>query len=128
MCRGNARSRWHAEGSYDPIAEKAFSQLNVDRFLLEYEASAPAASSPYGSCRATRSVVLGIISSKLPELEPVDQVKRRIEEATKYIPIENLAVSPQCGFASTQHGNLLTWDEMARKLELVAEVARKALA
>jgi 5-methyltetrahydropteroyltriglutamate--homocysteine methyltransferase len=72
-------------------------------------------------------VVLGIVSSKLPQLEAVDQLQRRIEEATKYVPLENIAVSPQCGFASTQYGNLLTWDEMRRKFELVAEVARKVL-
>jgi 5-methyltetrahydropteroyltriglutamate--homocysteine methyltransferase len=72
-------------------------------------------------------VVLGLISSKLPELEQVDQIKRRIEEASQYIPMENLAISPQCGFASTQQGNLLTWDEMARKLELVAEIAHTVL-
>lgn len=128
MCRGNARSRWHAEGGYDPIAEKAFSQLNVDRFLLEYESERAGGFEPLQHVPRDKMVVLGLISSKLPELEQVDQIKRRIEEATKYIPIENIAVSPQCGFASTQLGNLLTWDEMKRKLELVSEVARKALA
>ena len=127
MCRGNNRSRWHAEGSYDPVAEKAFQQLNVDRFLLEYESERAGGFEPLRFLPRDKMVVLGIISSKLPELEAVDQLKRRIEEATKYVAIENLAVSPQCGFASTQFGNLLTWDEMRRKLELVAEVARKAL-
>jgi 5-methyltetrahydropteroyltriglutamate--homocysteine methyltransferase len=128
MCRGNARSRWHAEGGYDPIAEKAFAQLNVDRFLLEYETERAGNFEPLRFVPRDKMVVLGLISSKVPELEQVDQLKRRIEEATKYIPIENLAVSPQCGFASTQQGNLLTWDEMARKLELVSEVAHKVLA
>lgn len=127
MCRGNARSRWHAEGGYDPIAEKAFAHLNVDRFLLEYETERAGNFEPLRFVPRDKMVVLGLISSKVPELEQVDQIKRRIEEATKYIPIENLAVSPQCGFASTQQGNLLTWDEMARKLELVSEVARKVL-
>lgn len=127
MCRGNNRSRWHAEGSYEPVAEKAFQQLNVDRFLLEYESERAGGFEPLRFVPKDKTVVLGIISSKLPELESVDQLKRRIEEATKYVPIENLAVSPQCGFASVQWGNLLTWDEMRRKLELVAEVAHKAL-
>jgi 5-methyltetrahydropteroyltriglutamate--homocysteine methyltransferase len=127
MCRGNARSRWHAEGGYDPIAEKAFKELNVDRFLLEYETERAGNFEPLRHVPRDKMVVLGLISSKVPELEQLDQIKRRIEEATKYIPIENLAVSPQCGFASTQQGNLLTWDEQKRKLELVSEVARKAL-
>jgi 5-methyltetrahydropteroyltriglutamate--homocysteine methyltransferase len=127
MCRGNNRSRWHAEGSYEPVAEKAFQQLNVDRFLLEYESERAGGFEPLRFVPRDKMVVLGIVSSKLPELEAVDQLKRRIEEATKYVPIENIAVSPQCGFASTQFGNLLTWDEMRRKLELVAEVARKVL-
>jgi 5-methyltetrahydropteroyltriglutamate--homocysteine methyltransferase len=125
MCRGNARSRWHAEGGYDPIAEKAFAGLNVDRFLLEYESERAGGFEPLQYVPRDKMVVLGLISSKLPELEQVDQIKRRIDEAAKYIPVENLAISPQCGFASTQLGNLLTWDEMARKLELVANVARK---
>jgi len=127
MCRGNNRSRWHAEGSYEPVAEKAFQQLNVDRFLLEYESDRAGGFEPLRFMPRDKMVVLGIISSKLSELESVDQLKRRIEEATKYVPIENLAVSPQCGFASTQFGNLLTWDEMRRKFELIVEVARKAL-
>jgi 5-methyltetrahydropteroyltriglutamate--homocysteine methyltransferase len=126
MCRGNARSRWHAEGSYEPIAEKAFQQLNVDRFLLEYESERAGGFEPLRFVPRDKSVVLGIVSSKVGELESVDELRRRIEEATKYVPIENLAVSPQCGFASTQMGNLLTWDEQRRKLELVVELARKA--
>ena len=126
MCRGNARSRWHAEGSYEPIAEKAFQQLNVDRFLLEYESERAGGFEPLRFVPRDKSVVLGIVSSKVGELESVDELRRRIEEATKYVPIENLAVSPQCGFASTQMGNLLTWDEQRRKLVLVVELARKA--
>jgi 5-methyltetrahydropteroyltriglutamate--homocysteine methyltransferase len=128
MCRGNARSRWHAEGGYDPVAEKAFAQLNVDRFLLEYDTDRAGGFEPLRFVPRDKIVVLGLISSKLPELESIDLLRRRIEEATKYISIDQLAISPQCGFASTQQGNLLTWDEMRRKLELVAEVARKVLA
>jgi 5-methyltetrahydropteroyltriglutamate--homocysteine methyltransferase len=126
MCRGNARSRWHAEGGYDPIAERAFAGLNVDRFLLEYESERAGGFEPLRFVPRDKMVVLGLISSKLSQLEQVDQIRRRIEEASKFIPVENLAVSTQCGFASTQQGNLLTWDEQKRKLELVAEVARQA--
>jgi 5-methyltetrahydropteroyltriglutamate--homocysteine methyltransferase len=128
MCRGNARSRWHAQGSYEAIAEKAFKQLNVDRFLLEYETERAGGFEPLRFVPRDKVVVLGLISSKLPELETVDGLRRRIDSASKYIHVDNLAVAPQCGFASTQLGNLLTWDDQRRKLELVAELARKAFA
>jgi len=124
MCRGNNRSAWHAEGSYEAVAEKAFSQLDVDRFLLEYDTDRAGGFEPLRFMPKNKMVVLGLVSSKLPALEPVDQLRRRIDEAAKYVPIENLALSPQCGFASTYLGNLLTWDEMRAKLELVAETAR----
>jgi 5-methyltetrahydropteroyltriglutamate--homocysteine methyltransferase len=125
MCRGNNRSAWHAEGSYEPIAEKAFSQLNVDRFLLEYDTQRAGGFEPLRFVPRNKMVVLGLISSKEPELESLDQLQRRIDEASKYVPMENLAIAPQCGFASTMLGNLLTWDEQRRKLELVVETARK---
>ncbi len=125
MCRGNNRSSWHAEGSYEGIAEKAFSQLNVDRFLLEYDTDRAGGFEPLRFMPKNKMVVLGLISSKEPALESVDDLRRRIDEAAKYVPIENLAISPQCGFASTAMGNLLTWDEMRRKLELIVETAQK---
>jgi 5-methyltetrahydropteroyltriglutamate--homocysteine methyltransferase len=125
MCRGNNRSAWHAEGSYEPIAEKAFTKLNVDRFLLEYDTDRAGGFEPLRFMPKGKMVVLGLISSKLPQLESQDELRRRIDEAAKYVPIENLALSPQCGFASTAPGNLLTWDEQRRKLELVVETARK---
>jgi 5-methyltetrahydropteroyltriglutamate--homocysteine methyltransferase len=125
MCRGNNRSAWHAEGSYEPIAEKAFNQLNVDRFLLEYDTDRAGGFEPLRFVPKNKMIVLGLISSKEPALEPLDQLRRRIDEASKYVPIENLAIAPQCGFASTMFGNLLTWDEQKRKLELVVETARK---
>jgi 5-methyltetrahydropteroyltriglutamate--homocysteine methyltransferase len=125
MCRGNNRSAWHAEGSYEPIAEKAFSQLNVDRFLLEYDTERAGGFEPLRFVPQNKMVVLGLISSKEPALEPVDQLRRRIDEAARYLPLENLAIAPQCGFASTMLGNLLTWDEQRQKLELVVETARK---
>jgi 5-methyltetrahydropteroyltriglutamate--homocysteine methyltransferase len=125
MCRGNNRSAWHAEGSYEAIAEKAFNQLNVDRFLLEYDTDRAGGFEPLRFIPKDKMVVLGLISSKNPELESQDELLRRVDEASKYVPLENLALCPQCGFASTAPGNLLTWDEQRRKLELVVDTARK---
>jgi 5-methyltetrahydropteroyltriglutamate--homocysteine methyltransferase len=125
MCRGNNRSAWHAEGSYEPIAEKAFSQLKVDRFLLEYDTDRAGGFEPLRFVPRSKMVVLGLISSKEPELESVDVLRRRLDEAAQYVPLENLAIAPQCGFASTFLGNLLTWEDQQRKLELVVEAARK---
>jgi 5-methyltetrahydropteroyltriglutamate--homocysteine methyltransferase len=125
MCRGNNRSAWHAEGSYEPVAEKAFGQLHVDRFLLEYDTERAGGFEPLRFMPKNKMVALGLVSSKEPELESVDLLRRRIDEAAQYVPMENLALCPQCGFASTAPGNLLTWDEQRRKLELVAETARK---
>ncbi len=125
MCRGNNRSAWHAEGSYEPIAEKAFGSLQVDRFLLEYDTDRAGGFEPLRFVPRSKIVVLGIVSSKEPALESVDDLRRRIDEAARYLPLENLALTPQCGFASTYLGNLLTWDEQQRKLELVVETARR---
>jgi 5-methyltetrahydropteroyltriglutamate--homocysteine methyltransferase len=125
MCRGNNRSAWHAEGSYEPIAEKAFNQLNVDRFLLEYDTQRAGGFEPLRFMPRNKMVVLGLISSKEPQLESMDDLRRRIDEASRYVPLENLAIAPQCGFASTMFGNLLTWDEQRRKLELVVETAHR---
>jgi 5-methyltetrahydropteroyltriglutamate--homocysteine methyltransferase len=123
LCRGNNRSQWYAEGGYDAIAEKLFGQLQVDAFLLEYESARAGTFEPLRFVPAGKTVVLGLLSSKLPELESQDQLKRRIDEASKYVPLENLALSPQCGFASTMEGNLLTEDEQWRKLKLVVDTA-----
>ena len=125
LCRGNNRSQWYAEGGYDPIAEKLFHQLNVDAFLLEYESERAGTFEPLRFVPPGKTVVLGIVSSKLPELESPDDLMRRIEEASRYVAIENLALSPQCGFASTMEGNLLTEDQQWRKLELVMKTARR---
>jgi len=124
ICRGNNRSAWAGEGGYEAVAETLFNSMNVDRFLLEYDTERAGGFEPLRFVPRDKMVVLGIISSKLPALESKDLLKRRIEEATKYIPIERLAISPQCGFASTMPGNMLTWEEQKAKLELVAEVAR----
>jgi 5-methyltetrahydropteroyltriglutamate--homocysteine methyltransferase len=125
MCRGNNRSAWITEGGYEVCAEKAFSQLHADRFLLEYDTQRAGGFEPLRFVPRGTTVVLGLISSKEAELEPQDELLRRIDEASKYVPIENLAISPQCGFASTMRGNLMSWDEQRRKLELVAQVARR---
>lgn len=125
LCRGNNRSQWYAEGGYDPIAEKIFNRLNVDAFLLEYESERAGTFEPLRFVPGGKTVVLGLVSTKLAALETQDQLLRRIEEASKYVPIERLALSPQCGFASVLEGNLLTEEDQWRKLELVAATARK---
>jgi len=125
MCRGNNRGAWASEGGYEVCAEKAFSRLNADRFLLEYDTERAGGFEPLRFVPKGRTVVLGLISSKEPALEDPDALIRRIDEASKYVPIENLALSPQCGFASTMRGNLLTWGDQRRKLELIAETARR---
>jgi 5-methyltetrahydropteroyltriglutamate--homocysteine methyltransferase len=125
LCRGNNRSQWYAEGGYDPIAEKLFTQLNVDLFLLEYESERAGTFEPLRFVPRSKSVVLGLISSKLPELEPQQHLLRRIDEASRFLPLENLRLSPQCGFASTMEGNLLSEDDQWRKLQLVVDTARK---
>lgn len=128
LCRGNNRSQWYAEGGYDPIAEKLFNRLNVDAFLLEYESERAGTFEPLRFVPPGKTVVLGLVSTKLPEMETVDQLLRRIEEASKYLPVDQLALSPQCGFASVAEGNLLTEDQQWRKLGLVVETARKVWA
>jgi 5-methyltetrahydropteroyltriglutamate--homocysteine methyltransferase len=125
ICRGNNRSAWASQGAYDAVAEKLFNTLNVDRFLLEYDDERSGGFEPLRFVPEDKMVVLGIVSSKLAAPETKDDLIRRIEEASKYIPVERLALSPQCGFASTMPGNLLSWDEQQRKLELVAVVAEE---
>ncbi|HEY3064156.1 MAG TPA: methionine synthase [Methylomirabilota bacterium] len=125
MCRGNNRSRWFAEGGYDRIAEKVFAALQYDRFLLEYDSERAGGFEPLRFVPKGRTVVLGLISTKVPQLEAQGDLLRRLEEATRYVPIENLALSPQCGFASVAAGNEISWDDQRRKLDLLAETARK---
>ncbi|MGE3914008.1 MAG: hypothetical protein AB7K36_31980 [Chloroflexota bacterium] len=125
ICRGNGRSAWHTQGGYEPIAEQVFGGLNVDTFLLEYDSDRSGGFEPLRFIPKGKNVVLGLVTTKTGALESQDVLMRRIEEATRYVPVENLALSPQCGFASVDAGNLLTWDEQRRKLELVAETARK---
>jgi len=125
LCRGNQRSMWHREGSYDAIAEQLFTQLPYDRFLLEYDSPRAGGFEPLRFMPKGKVAVLGLVSTKVPELEKVDDLKRRIDQAAKFIPLEQIAVSPQCGFASDVIGNLISADDQRRKLELVVETARQ---
>jgi len=125
LCRGNNRSHWYAEGGYDAIAEKLFSTLEVDRFLLEYDDDRSGTFEPLRFVPKGKTVVLGLISSKRPQIEDADSIRRRIDEAANYVPLENLALSPQCGFASTMEGNMVTEDDQWAKLKLVVDTARK---
>ena len=125
ICRGNNQSKWYAEGGYEPIAEKLFGTLDVDRFLLEYDTDRAGTFDPLRFVPKDKTVVLGLLSSKDGALESQDELLRRIDEASKFFPLENMALSPQCGFASMAAGNLLTEDQQWRKLELVVDTARK---
>ncbi len=125
LCRGNNRSQWYASGGYDAIAEKLFNELEVDRFLLEYDDERSGTFEPLRFVPKGKTVVLGLISSKKPELENPDELVRRIEAASRYVPLENLALSPQCGFASMAEGNLLSEDDQWAKLKLVVETSRR---
>jgi 5-methyltetrahydropteroyltriglutamate--homocysteine methyltransferase len=125
LCRGNNRSHWYAEGGYDAIAEKLFGSLGVDRFLLEYDDERSGTFEPLRFIPRGKTVVLGLVSSKQPRLESSDVLARRIEEASRYVPLDDLALSPQCGFASTLEGNLITEETQWAKLQLVAETARQ---
>lgn len=124
LCRGNFRSRWMAQGGYEPVAERLFNDLEVDVFFLEYDSPRAGDFSPLRLMAEDKMVVLGLITSKSAELENEKALKRRIEEATNYIPLNRLAISPQCGFASVAGGNALTEDEQMRKLALVVKVAQ----
>jgi 5-methyltetrahydropteroyltriglutamate--homocysteine methyltransferase len=125
LCRGNGRSQWYAEGGYDAIADKLFNTLRVDTFLLEYDTERAGSFEPLRFMPRDKRVVLGLISTKGPELESQDDLLRRIEAASRYVPLEHLALSPQCGFASLLLGNLLSPEDQWRKLELVVDTAHK---
>ena len=125
VCRGNSRSRWYTEGGYDAIAERLFTRLDVDRFLLEYDDERSGTFEPLRLVPRGKDIVLGLVTTKAPALEREDDLRRRIDEAARYVPLEHLALSPQCGFASIAAGNLLSMDDQWKKLALVVEVARK---
>jgi 5-methyltetrahydropteroyltriglutamate--homocysteine methyltransferase len=124
LCRGNHRSMWSVEGGYDAIAEQLFTTIKAERLLLEYDTPRAGTFAPLRFVPKDKVVVLGLITTKEPELESAELLRRRVEEATPYIPLERLALSPQCGFASTLPGNLITPEVQRAKLERLVEVAR----
>ena len=125
LCRGNNRSQWYAEGGYDLIADTLFNELDVDAFSLEYDTDRSGTFEPLRFVPRNKVVVLGLVSSKVAALEPADLLMRRIDEAARYVPLEQCALSPQCGFASMAEGNSISMDDQWRKMDLVADVARR---
>jgi len=125
ICRGNHKSMFYASGGYDRIAKKIFSRARFHRYLLEYDDERSGTFEPLRYLPADRTVVLGLVSSKVPRLESRDELRRRIDEAARVVPLDRLALSPQCGFASTHEGNRLTPDDQRLKLELVARTAKE---
>ncbi len=125
LCRGNQHSMWHREGHYDAIAERLFNALPHQRFLLEYDSPRAGGFAPLRFVPSGKVCVLGLVSTKVPELETVDGLRRRIDEAAQYLPLEQLALSPQCGFSSDVVGNRVSEGDQRRKLEVVVETARK---
>ncbi len=124
ICRGNSKSRWFTNGGYEPIADRVFSSLHVDRFLLEFDDERSGGFEPLRFMPAGKTAVLGLVTTKRPDLESMDELRRSIDQAARYATMEDLALSPQCGFASVATGNLVSADDQRRKLELVVETAR----
>ncbi len=125
LCRGNLKGAWMAEGGYEPVADALFNQMNADIYCLEYDTARAGDFSPLRYLPRTKTVILGLVSTKTPELEKKDALKRRIEQASRFVPLERLGLSPQCGFSSGGgSGQTVTHDDTKRKLELVLEVAR----
>lgn len=124
LCRGNFRGRWMAAGGYDPIAGKLFNGIPADIFFLEYDSERAGGFSPLRHVPPDKRVVLGLVSTKAPDLETVDALRRRLDDAAQYVPLDRLGLSPQCGFASVAGGNLLTEDQQWSKLSRIAEAAR----
>jgi 5-methyltetrahydropteroyltriglutamate--homocysteine methyltransferase len=125
LCRGNHRSMWSVEGGYDDIAEQLFNDIHVDRLLLEYDSPRAGTFAPLRFVPEDKTVVLGLITTKEPEVESTELLEERVEQASEHIPLDRLALSPQCGFASTLPGNLVTEDIQRAKLERLAEVAER---
>ena len=125
MCRGNFRSSWAAEGGYDFVAEALFNELEVDGFFMEWDDERSGGFEPLRFVPPGKQVVLGLVTTKHGDLEQKDELKRRIEEASRFVDIEQLCLSPQCGFSSTVEGNVLTYDDQVAKLRLIVEVAEE---
>lgn len=128
LCRGNFMSTWAAQGGYEPVAEALLSEMNVDAYFLEYDDQRSGDFRPLRFLPKNKIVVLGLVTTKLGELESKDALKRRIDEAAKFAPLEQLALSPQCGFSSTVHGNAIAMEAQTAKLRLVVETAREVWA
>jgi len=125
LCRGNFKSAWVAEGGYDPVAEVLFNELAVDGYFLEYDDARSGGFAPLKFVPKGKTVVLGLVSTKVGTLETKDELKRRIDEAARYVPLEQLCLSPQCGFSSTVDGNAIAAETQAAKIRLVVETARE---
>ena len=125
LCRGNFRSSWIAQGGYEPVAELLFNQIGVDGYFMEFDTERAGGFEPLRFVPKDKTVVLGLVTSKAGALESIDELERRINDAAKYVDLEQLCLSPQCGFASTEEGNLLTEEEQWAKLSRIVEVARK---
>ena len=125
LCRGNFKSTWAAQGGYEPVAEALLSEMNIDGFFLEYDDARSGDFRPLRFLKPGKTIVLGLVTTKLGQLEHKDDLKRRIDEAAKYAPLEQLALSPQCGFSSTVHGNNIQVEAQRAKLALVVETARE---
>ena len=125
LCRGNARSHWVADGGYEPVAETLFNEFDVNGYFLEYDSSRAGDFRPLRFVPKGKIVVLGLVTTKKGALERKDDIRRRIDEASRFVPIDQLALSPQCGFASNAEGNMLTVDQEKAKLQLIVEIARE---
>jgi 5-methyltetrahydropteroyltriglutamate--homocysteine methyltransferase len=125
LCRGNFRSSWIAQGGYEPVAELLFHTIGVDGYFMEYDSERAGGFEPLRFVPKDKMVVLGLVTSKSGELESKDEIKRRIESASRYVDLEQLCLSPQCGFASTEEGNLLTEDQQWAKLSRIVEIAEE---
>ena len=125
LCRGNFKSAWAAEGGYEPVAEVLFNELAVDGYFLEYDDARSGDFAPLRHVPKGKTVVLGLVSTKVGQLESKDDLKRRIDAAAKFAPIEQMCLSPQCGFSSTVHGNAIAVESQAAKLRLVRETAQE---
>jgi len=125
LCRGNFRSTFVASGGYEPVAEILFNEINIQAYFMEYDTERAGGFEPLRFVPDGKVVVLGLVTSKSGKLESKDEIKRRIEEAAKFVPLEQICLSPQCGFASTEEGNILAESEQWAKLETIVDIARE---
>jgi 5-methyltetrahydropteroyltriglutamate--homocysteine methyltransferase len=125
LCRGNFRSTFIASGGYEPVAERMFNEINVHGYFMEFDTERAGGFEPLRFVPKGKTVVLGLVTSKTGTLESKDQIKRRIDEAAKYVPLDQLCLSPQCGFASSEEGNILAEEEQWAKLRMIVEIANE---